>query len=74
MGAGSEHTLQLPSVVAAERGVTLNVMPPSYEEMSDDENSGGEYAYYMCYILEIIEASLLFLWVVRCYWTLSASL
>jgi len=29
-------------VVAAERGVTLNVMPPSYEEMSDNENSGGE--------------------------------
>jgi hypothetical protein len=42
MGAGSEHTLQLPSVVTAERGVVLSVLPPSYDEMSDGENSGGE--------------------------------
>jgi coiled-coil domain-containing protein 63/114 len=42
MGAGNESSLQLPSVVASDRGVSLNVLPPSYEEMSDGENSEGE--------------------------------
>jgi len=42
MGTGSEHMLQLPSVVAAERGASLNVLPPSYDEMSEGEDSGGE--------------------------------
>ena len=42
MGAGSETSLQLPSVVAAGRGVSLNVMPPSYDEMSDGEASEGD--------------------------------
>lgn len=42
MGIGSEHTLQLPSVVASNRGLSLSVLPPSYDDMSDGENSGGE--------------------------------
>jgi chromosome segregation ATPase len=42
IGAGLESTLQLPSVVAAEKNAQLSVQPPSYDEMSDGENSEGE--------------------------------
>jgi chromosome segregation ATPase len=42
VGAGSESTLQLPSVVATVKGTNMNIQPPSYDEMSDAENSGGE--------------------------------
>ena len=42
IGAGMESTLQLPSIIAADKNQPLNIQPPSYEEMSDGENSEGE--------------------------------
>lgn len=39
VGVTNDYSLQLPSVVAAEKTMQLTVLPPSYEEMDSDEDS-----------------------------------
>lgn len=42
IGLPDENTLQLPSVTQADSMGRLNVMPPSFDEMSSGEDSEGE--------------------------------
>ena len=43
IGVSNDYSLQLPSVVAADKTAPLAVQPPSYEEMgSDDDSEGAE--------------------------------
>jgi hypothetical protein len=43
IGAGAESSLQLPLDMTEAKGVEYDgIHPPSYEEMSDGENSEGE--------------------------------
>ena len=43
IGASNEYSLQLPSIVAAEKTAQLTVQPPSGDDVgSDDDEAGGE--------------------------------
>jgi hypothetical protein len=43
IGASNEYSLQLPSVVAAEKTTTLAVQPPAYDDIgSDEDGEDGE--------------------------------